>query len=58
MASSTTPRRASARLALKTRAVPHQREVQTLRAHLALVAFGLGLGAAFGGDGFGVGAGF
>src|ERR1700730_18366568 len=54
---SRTPRRAAARIALQTRAVPHQREIQALRAHLALIALRLGLGAAFGGDGFGVGLG-
>jgi len=55
---SRTPRRAPARIALQTSAVPHQREIQALRAHLALIALGLGLGAAFGGGEFGVDAGF
>jgi hypothetical protein len=50
-----TPRRRSARIALQTSAIPHQREVHALRAHFAFVAFGLGFGAAFGGDGFGFG---
>ena len=45
---SRTPRRASARIALHAGAVPHQREVAALAAHLAFVAFGLGFGAAFG----------
>src|ERR1043166_7347848 len=35
--SSRTPRRAPARVALQARSVPHQREVQALRAHLAFV---------------------
>src|SRR3954468_21419470 len=43
-----TPRRAAARVALHAGAVPHQREVAALAAHLALVALGLGLGAAVG----------
>jgi hypothetical protein len=51
---SRTPRRASTRIALHARPIPHQREVAALRAHLAFVAlcfrfrpaFGLG-----GGDG-------
>ena len=43
-----TPRRRAARVALQTRPVSHQREVQAFAAHLAFVAFGLGLGAAFG----------
>ena len=50
-----TPGRGPARIALETRAVPNQREVQALAAHLALIALRLGFGAAFGGDGFGVG---
>jgi hypothetical protein len=50
-----TPRRRPARIALQTRAIAHQREVQALRAHLAVIALRLGLGAAFGGDGLGVG---
>src|SRR6202042_3315855 len=50
-------RRAPARIALETRAVPNQREVQALSAHLALIALRLGLGAAFGGYRFGVGLG-
>src|SRR5262245_10740588 len=41
-----TARRAPTRIALQARAIPHQREVQALRAHLAFVAFGLGFGAA------------
>src|SRR5580692_4930406 len=52
---SATPRRAAARIALQTSPIPHQGEIQALRAHLALIALRLGLGAAFGGDGFGVG---
>ena len=46
--SSRTPRRATARIALHAGAIPHQREVAALAAHLAFVAFGLGFGAAFG----------
>ena len=42
---SRTPRRASASIALHAGPIPHQREVAALRAHLALVAFGLRLGA-------------
>ena len=45
---SRTPRRAAARIALHAGAIPHQREVAALAAHLALVALGLGFGAAFG----------
>ena len=45
---SATPRRASARVALHAGAVAHQREVSALAAHFALIAFGLGFGAAFG----------
>jgi hypothetical protein len=45
---SRTPRRASARIALHARAVPHQREVSAFAAHLAFVAFCLGFGPAFG----------
>src|SRR5262249_1630353 len=43
---SRTPRRAAARVALEAGAVAHEREIHALRAHLAFVAFGLGLGAA------------
>jgi hypothetical protein len=43
-----TPRRAAARIALHAGAVAHQREIPALRAHLAFVTLGLGLGAAFG----------
>jgi hypothetical protein len=46
---SATARGASARIALQTRAVAHQREVQALPAHLTFVAFGFSFGAAFGG---------
>src|SRR5580765_5305793 len=49
-----TPSRAAARVALHAGAIAHQREVAALAAHLALVALGLGLGAAFGGDRLGV----
>ena len=42
---SRTPRRAAARIALHAGPVPHQREVAALRAHLALIALGLGFGA-------------
>src|ERR1700722_8531165 len=52
-----TPRRASARIALHARAVPHQREIPALPAGFAFVAFGAGFGALFGGGRFGVGAG-
>lgn len=52
-----TPGCRSARIALETSPIPHQREIQALRAHLALIALRLGLGAAFGGDGLGVGLG-
>lgn len=55
--SSTASRRAPTRIALQTSPIPHQREIQALRAHLALIALRLGFGAAFGGDGFGVGLG-
>ena len=57
---SRTPRRASTRIALHARPVPHQREVAALRAHLAFVALGLGFRPAFGlarGDGHGGAAG-
>src|SRR5262245_9102523 len=54
-ASSRTPRRAPARVALQARAVAHQREVQALRAHLAFVALGFRFGAAGGGGRLGVG---
>jgi hypothetical protein len=55
--SSRTPGRASTRIALHTRPIPNQREVAALAAHLALVAFCLGFGAAFGlGRGGGLGA--
>jgi hypothetical protein len=43
-----TPRRAAASIALHARAIPHQREVAALAAHLALVALGLGFRAALG----------
>jgi hypothetical protein len=43
-----TSRRAAARVALQARAIAYQREVQTLAAHLALVALRLGFGAAGG----------
>jgi hypothetical protein len=46
--SSRTPRRAATRIALHAGAIPHQREVAALAAHLAFVAFGLGFGPAFG----------
>src|SRR5271156_5278307 len=52
-----TPRRRTARIALQTRAVAHQREIPALAAHFAFVAFGLGFGAAFGGRRLGIGAG-
>src|ERR1700753_1953446 len=45
---SRTPRRAPARIALHTSPIPRQREISALRAHLAFVAFGFRLGAAFG----------
>ena len=45
---SRTPRRAAAGIALHAGAIPHQREVAALRAHLAFVALGLGFRAAFG----------
>ena len=45
---SRTPRRAATRIALHAGPVPHQREIPALAAHLAFVALGLGLGAAFG----------
>src|SRR4051812_19287555 len=49
------PGRAATRIALEARAVAHQREVQALRAHLALIALDLGGGATFGGERLGVG---
>src|SRR4051812_2679783 len=57
-ASSRTPGRASARIALEARAVPHQGEVEALAAHLAFVAARLGLLAPLGRDQLRVGAGF
>jgi hypothetical protein len=53
---SATPRRASARIALHTSAVPHQRKIPTLAAGFAFVAFGAGFGAFFGGGRLGVDA--
>ena len=46
--SSRTPRRASARIALHTSPVAHQRKIPAFAAHLAFVALGLRLGAAIG----------
>jgi len=47
-ASSRTPRRCPARVALHASAVAHQGEVAAFAAHLAFVAFGFCLGPAFG----------
>ena len=44
----TTPRRAATRIALHACAIPHQREIAALAAHLAFVAFCLGFRPAFG----------
>lgn len=43
-----TPRRATARIALHTSAVPHQREIPALAAHFAFVAAGFRLGTTLG----------
>src|SRR5579864_6052907 len=45
---SRTPRRRPTRIALHAGAVAHESEVAALRAHLALIALGLGFRAAFG----------
>src|SRR5204863_213312 len=45
---SRTPRRRPTRVALHAGPIPHQRKVTAFAAHLALVALGFGLGAAFG----------